>query len=158
MLENSSVTFREFFFSPRSKGRWRSWWSLGMTYPLVVGLAMGLYSSRRDANIATRQESTSGQVAAYEPSNHNSVRYTFAVKGKQYVGMDSSPTATPEVPAIIGDRVQVYFDSDNPTTNSLEDFWSRSRRDKGLVPICAFGIVVIPAIILCLKLTGPSRT
>jgi hypothetical protein len=70
--------------------------------------------------------------------------------------MDGSPTATPAVPAIVGDRVQVYFDSNNPATNSLEDFYSRSRRDRALVPIFVFGIFVVPAIILYSKLREPS--
>ena len=157
ILDNSSVTFFEYFYSPRAKGRFRSWWSLTFTFPLVLTLVHGLYYSRRDAAIGTRQESTSGQITAYEPSNHNSCRYTFTVQEKQYVGMDSSPTATPVAPAIVGDQIQVYFDPINPTTNSLEDFSIRSHRVRGLVPISAFGICVIPAIILYLKLTGPSK-
>ena len=151
------MTLFEYFFSPRSKGRGSSWWSLTMALPLVIGLVDGLYWSRRDAVIGTRQESTSGQVTAYEPSNHNSCRYTFTVQGKQYAGMDSSPTATPAAPAIVGDQLQVYFDPNNPTTNSLEDFSMRSRRDRGLVPLFMLGICVIPVIIFYSKLRGQSR-
>jgi hypothetical protein len=152
--DKSSVTFFEFFFSPRSTGRWRSWWSLTMTFPLVVGLVVGLYDSRRDAAIGARQESTSGQVIAYEPNNHNSYRYTFTAQGRQFSGISESP----RVSETVGAPTPIYFDPLDPRKNSLEDFSMRSHRDRGLVPICTFGICVIPAIILYSKLRVHRRT
>jgi hypothetical protein len=128
-----------------------------MTFPLLVGLVHGLYSSWLASSLGAHEATTSGQVTAYEPSNHNSCRYTFTFFERQYVGMDSSPTATPAAPAIVGDQVMVYFNEIDPTKNALEDFNARSHRVRRLVPIYALGICVIPAIILYLKLAGPSR-
>lgn len=147
------MTFFEYFYVPRAKGRWRSWWSLTMTFPLVFGLVIGLWSSWRDSAIGTRQESTTGKITAHEPENHDSYRYTFTAQGRQFSGLSMSPNARETV----GEPAQIYFDSRDPTTNSLEDFSSRSQRDRRLVPIFTFVTCVIPAIILCLKLTPPSK-
>lgn len=147
------MKFTEYFYSPRAKGRWRSWWSLTMTFPLIVGLAVGLYSSRRDAATGARQELTTGKITAHEPNNHDSYRYTFTVQGRQFNGISGSPKPA----EVVGASTQVYFDPRDPNTNSLEDFLMRSRRDRKLVPLFVFGICVIPAFILYSKLRNPSK-
>jgi len=42
-------------------------------------------------------------------------------------------------------------DPTNPSTSGLEDYLARSKREGGLTPVFAFGIVLIPAIIVVSK-------
>jgi hypothetical protein len=43
--------------------------------------------------------------------------------------------ATPTTDVTVGDRVLVYFDSQDPTMNALEDFSAMSHRDESFVSI-----------------------
>jgi hypothetical protein len=86
-------------------------------------------SSSARSRAASRQQSTEGRVIGYERSNHNQCRYTFSVHGRPYGGMRSALTAD----VTVGDRVLVYFDSQDPTMNALDDFSAMSQRDKGFV-------------------------
>jgi hypothetical protein len=124
-----------------------------MTFPMIVGLAFSLWSSHRDAAIGARQESTTGEITAHERNNHDSYRYEFTAQGKKFSGLSSSPRAK----ETMGEPAQIYFDPQNPTTNSLEDFLERSRRDKSLDSIFIFVICAIPAIIFCSKIDWSKR-
>ena len=134
------MNFFRWFFSPRSKDDWKSWNALFMTAPFVLGLFFVSSNAHRYHAIAERQQSTTGVLTAYQPSNHNQCTYTFEDRGMQYSGIWSSPTET----AHVGQVVQVYFDRSNPATNSLEDFESASRRQRG---VQSFLILVICGVI-----------
>ncbi len=126
-----------------------------LTYPLVVGVLFGIWEVHRDASIASRQIVTTGVVTAYTPENHGQCRYVFSVKGKSFEGQDSAP----HHPQPLGEVVAVFYDSTDPTASGLEDYTQRGKREGGLIPICLFGIVLIPAIIGYNKIakTGGSR-
>jgi hypothetical protein len=126
---------------------------LFITLPWVIGVVFIFSDSRRMDAVANRQQTARGLVTAYERSNHNQYRYTFTAQGKQYGGISQSPTDS----AIVGGQIQVYFDPRDPTTNSLEDFSTRSRRDMGMLPFLALGIGGVAAFILYSKTTSPSR-
>lgn len=66
--------------------------------------------------------------------------------------MASAPTTD----VAIGDRVLVYFDSQDPTMNALEDFTSMSQRDKGFVSILIVVIAAFVGFILISKATQTS--
>lgn len=133
------MNFIKWFFSPRSKHDWRSWNALFMAGPLAFGLFFVSSNAYRYHAIAERQQLATGVVTAYQPSNHNQCSYRFETHGVQYSGTWPSPTPT----AHIGQSVQVYFDRSNPAINSLEDFESASRRNRGMQTFLILGICAI---------------
>ena len=122
-----------------------------MTYPLVAALIFGIWESRHDALIATRQLITTGVVTAYDRENHNQCSYIFSVQGKPFTGRSSAPHGS----AALGEVLTVYYDSTDPSTSGLEDYSVKGRRDGGLIPICVFGIILIPGIIIYVKAKKP---
>ena len=124
-----------------------------LTYPLVVGLAMGIWESDRDSMIARRQWTTTGVVTAWDRSNHNQCRYVFSLQGKSFEGQDSALRD----PQPFGEIVRVYYDSSNPSVSGLEDYTSRGKREGGLTPMFVFGIVLVPLVILFNKIRNSSR-
>lgn len=141
------VNFVRWFFSPRSKDDWKSWNALFIAAPFAVGLVFVSSNLVRYHAIAGRQQSTTGVVTAYEPSNHNQCSYTFEIRTRQYTGKWSSPTQT----ASVGQEVRVYFDSSDPATNSLEDFESASQRQRGILSFLIFGICAVVGLIVYAK-------
>lgn len=119
-----------------------------ITIPLFLGLAFVVPGAIRDNAISARQRTAVGIVTAYEPSSHNECQYMFIVQGRQFSGLSSSPKDS----VVIGERVQVYFDSSDPATNSLEDFAEASRQNLGVATFMIFGILVFATIILYSKL------
>ncbi|HZP06728.1 MAG TPA: hypothetical protein VFB43_17650 [Terracidiphilus sp.] len=109
----------------RAKGAWNSWWSLLITFPLLIVLAFVVPEAWRSGVIAGREQSIAGVVTAYRPSDHNRCDYVFTVQGRQFTGTDGCPNA----PATIGQQVWVYFDSNNPATSELEGFAEKSQAD-----------------------------
>jgi len=132
------VNFLRWFFSPRSKNDWKSWRSLVITFPAIVGMLFVAPQAVRESRAASRQQSTEGRVIGYERSNYNQCRYTFSVHGRPYGGMRSALTTD----VTVGDRVLVYFDSQDPTMNALEDFSAMSQRDKGLCSCSSLSLAV----------------
>ncbi len=147
-----SVGFLGWFFERRDKMDWTSWRSLIITFPAIVGVFFVAPQAIRENSAARRQQTSQGLVTSYEPSQHNQCRYTFPVQGKRYSGMASAPTTD----VAIGDRVLVYFDSQDPTMNALEDFTSMSQRDKGFVSILIVVIAAFVGFILISKATQTS--
>jgi hypothetical protein len=124
-----------------------------ITFPFILGVFFVVPDVLRDDAAASRQQTSPGLVTAYEPSNHNRCRYTFIVQGKQYSGMSSAPATTLSV----GDRILVYFDSRDPTTNALEAFSTKSHRDKGFVSFLIIGIFAVAAFILYSKASSKAE-
>jgi hypothetical protein len=116
------------FFAPRSKDDWKSWRSLVITFPFIIGVFLVAPQAMRENTAATRQQTSQGIVTAYEPYNHNECSYTFTANGRLYSGIRSAATTDVRV----GDRVLVYYDSQDPTVNALEDFSEMSHNDRGL--------------------------
>jgi hypothetical protein len=93
--------------------------------------------------VANREQETTCLITAHETSNHNQYRYSFTVLGRPYTGISQSPTDS----AVVGEQMKVYFDPDDPTTNSLEDFSLASRRDFGPLPLLVGGILAVAGFI-----------
>ena len=152
------MNFVRWFFSPRSRDDWKSWNALFMAAPFAFGLVFVSLNAHRYHAIAERQQSTTGVVTAYEPSNHNQCTYTFEIRGTRYSGKWSSPTSTAQV----GQTVQVYFDRSDPATNSLEDFESASRNQRGMQSFLILGICAVIGFIVYAKfrsiVTSGQRT
>ncbi len=64
--------------------------------------------------------------------------------------------SAPTVNVAVGDRLLVYFDSRDPTMNSLEDFFELSRRDQGFVYFLVAGIVTFVGIVAFCKVAFRS--
>jgi hypothetical protein len=116
-----------------------SWWVLVLTVPLFIGMAASISSARENAETASRERMTGGIVTAYEPANYNLCRFTFAFLGRTFEGASRPPSKTPTV----GQHVTVFFDTNHPQTNSLEDFASASRRQMEMVPFCLIAICAV---------------
>jgi hypothetical protein len=65
--------------------------------------------------------------------------------GKSYSGESSLPATTASVIPNSGDAAQVFYDSANPSTNSLDDYSEQSRGYYGLI---IFATIVICALAL----------
>jgi len=153
--KGTKITMRvlEWFTSRRSRDDWKSWWSLLITLPWVLGFGFLFSGARQKAEIAGRQEATLGFVTAYDRANHNQCQYSFMVGGRHFNGRSSSPAET----ASVGQQVQVYFDSGNPSVNSLEDFASASRRDRSVSLVAMVGVSLVAAVILSAKVSSRKR-
>jgi hypothetical protein len=141
------MNFLRWFLSPRSRDDWKSWNALFMAAPFALGLAFVSFNAHRYHVLAERQQSTTGIVTAYTPSNHNRCTYTFEIRGTRYSGTWSSPTET----ANVGQAVQVYYDRNNPATNSLEDFGSASRRQRGVQLFLGLGACAVVGFVVYAK-------
>jgi hypothetical protein len=114
-----------------------SWWILILTIPLFIGMAASISSARQNAGIASRQMKTEGVILDCQPQKH--CRFTFPYLGRSFEGAGTPATGS----ATVGHRVTVFFDTDYPQTNSLEDFARTSRRQMVTVPLCLLAILAV---------------
>jgi len=143
------VSFSDWYRAHRRKNDWTSWRSLFITFPFVIGVLLVAPQAAREQAAATRQQTSQGVVTAYDRSDHNQCSYDFSVLGRPYSGRRSANTTD----VIVGDHVLVYYDSQNPTMNALEDFSEMSRRDRGFCYILLFVIGVFVAVVLYARAT-----
>ncbi len=136
---NQFMRFLRWFLSRRSNADWTTWRSMIITLPCVVGLLFTAYDATHENSAAKRQQTSEGLVISYIRSNHSRCGYTFSVHGKQYSGTASAPTDH----VTVGDRVIVYFDSQEPTTNSLEDFSQMRHRNQSFAYILIAMIIAV---------------
>jgi hypothetical protein len=141
------------FFAPRPKNDWKSWRSMVITFPFVIGVFFVAPQAVREHTAASRQQTSQGTVTAYELSNHNQCSYTFEANGRLYGGTRSAATTDVRV----GDRVLVYYDSQDPTMNALEDFSEMSHNDRGFVEMLLFVIGAFAAVIFYSKATAHRK-
>jgi hypothetical protein len=118
-----------------------------VTFPFVFGVLVVWSQATREAEAASRQQTSQGVVTAYDRSAHNQCSYTFSVLGRAYTGRRSADTTD----VTVGNHVLVYYDSQDPTMNALEDFSEMSHRDGSFCYILIFVIGVFPVIILYAK-------
>ena len=107
----------------------------------------------REYSAAKRQQTSLGTVTGYDRSNHNQCSYRFTANGRQYNGMRSAATTS----ITVGDRVSVYYDSHDPTMNSLEDFSEMSHNDRGFVEMLLIVIAAFAAVIFYSKTTSNRK-
>lgn len=124
-----------------------------VTVPWVLGAAFSIAASHREAVVANREQNTTCLITAHETSNHNQYRYSFTVSGRQYSGISQSPTDG----VAVGEQMKVYFDPQNPSTNSLEGFSAASQRELGPVPLLAAGVLAV-AVFIGLNKMRTKRT
>jgi hypothetical protein len=143
------LDFVGWFFERRLSMHWRSWRSLAIVFPFIIGIFVTLPQAIRERRAATLQQMTQGTVTAYKQSNHNLCEYTFSVNEKLYNGASSAPSTDIKS----GDQVRVYFDSQDPNLNALEGFTGLSERDEGFVGMLLALIAIVAAFISISRFT-----
>lgn len=135
---------------------WRhpSWWHALVVLPWVIGVLFILYKSEVYRDVATRQQTTSGTITAHEPANHSRYGYTFIVEARRYHGWQI-PQGSEEW--TVGQRVVVYYDAADPTTNALRDFTAVNDDIRAPLPLLVVGIVTVVLLIIFLRRTAGSR-
>jgi len=95
---------------------------------LFISLAVWLgFERSRDLSSAARQQSTSGVLVGYEPSQHAQYDFSFVVQGRSYRGLDQISdlgfnTDAPDAPSRnLHSPVLVHYDPMDPEKNSLHD-------------------------------------
>jgi hypothetical protein len=143
------VGLSRWYLAHRRKNDWTSWRSLFITFPFVIGVLLVAPQAAREHAAANRQQTSQGVVTACDRSDHNQCSYDFSVFGRPYSGRRSANTTD----VTVGDHVLVYYDSQNPTMNALEDFSEMSRRDRGFCYILLFVIGIFVAVVLYARAT-----
>jgi hypothetical protein len=86
----------------------------------------------QDERIAPKEQIAVGSVYKSThprgPQGSPDVRYSFSYGGYKYYGMDSTPQGLEA-----GDHCTVYFDPDDPTTNSLTEYQFQGSIDHGVM-------------------------
>jgi hypothetical protein len=102
--------------------------------------------------VASRQQTSFGAVGEcgrHGKGNENYCHYSFPVGDEIYRGVSQ---AAPELE--IGQTVVVYYDSEDPRYNALEDFSEKSRETKRFFDI---SVLVLAAIVVFILWHGPPR-
>jgi hypothetical protein len=131
----------------RMKQNWQSWRMMWITLPWVIGVCVVMFTAHKDAVVGSRQHVTTGVITAHELHNHNQYRYRFSVNGATYTGISSAPNDV----AVVNAGVKVYYDPQDPSTNSLEDFVGRNGQP-GILPLLLLGIAGTAGVILSQKM------
>ncbi len=141
------MEFSRWYLAHRRHNDWTSWRSLFITFPFVLGVLLVAPRAAREQAAATSQQTSQGVVTAYDRSDHNQCSYDFSVLGRRYSGRSSADTTD----VTVGDHVLVYYDSQDPTMNALEDFSQMSRRDRGFCYFLLIVTGVFVAVVLCAR-------
>ena len=118
------------------------WWVLVLTIPLLLAMVASISSARQNAGIAGREMKSKGVIVDCQP--FNPCRFTFAFRGRTFEGAGTPSTGS----GAVGNQVTVFFDTNHPKTNSLEDFERTSRRQMIMVPFCLIAICVLVGVVV----------
>ena len=116
-----------------------TWWNVLIALPWLIGVLMLMHSCAQERAIATHQKSIDGVITAHEPQNHNRYGYQFFIDGKRHSGWEI-PQKTDYK---IGQKVDVYYDPQNPDKSSLTNFNELSTRSAGPVPLLLIGVGIV---------------
>jgi|HubBroStandDraft_1064217.scaffolds.fasta_scaffold632486_1 hypothetical protein len=118
-----------------------------LALPLIAAILFDGPQSSRDAAIGKREQTSVAVTTGCTPSDHNQCQYEFEVGGREFTGRSSSPT----YPTALGAHLPVYFDPQNPATNSLRDFTEATASERSMALLCISGICLLAIIILIAK-------
>jgi uncharacterized membrane protein YhaH (DUF805 family) len=145
------VNFLSWISTPRSKNDRKSWhplWSAVLVLLFVIFILA--FQVAQENKAASLQETSFGIISDCDHSARGGYHchYTFRVGEKQYAGVSSSTDYL-----YYGTTTVIYYDSQNPDMNSLEDFSIKSRKDRRAIYIFMLIVVTCFAIILYSKST-----
>jgi hypothetical protein len=136
--------------SGSSRNGGRTWWPF-IVFSLFCIVFLG-YRAATEKDAASRQKTSSGTIGQCEErgrSNQNYCDYTFLVDDEQYTGVNKAHSGV-----LFGQTVTVYYDSQDPRINALEDFSEQSRHDLRFA--CILGLVLTAVVALALWGRAPS--
>jgi hypothetical protein len=98
-------------------------WLTSMIAVCICGALLLWYFSWKDARVARREHTAMGTITSLGPSARGGTanRFRFSFGGATYEGTESQSELKP------GNVVMVYFDPEDPSTNSLTEFNSSSK-------------------------------
>jgi hypothetical protein len=126
----------------------------GLFFLLAFACFFGVKAAgEKDA--ATRQQTSFGLVTECTNGAHggHSCHYSFSAGDEQYIGVSQADSDV-----VFGRNVTVYYDSEDPTINALEDFSDKSRTDENWLYIFLMVIVVFAALIFYFKVPFQNST
>jgi hypothetical protein len=115
-------------------GAIRSYWSLAIVLPWLLGATIFIWQWHVDSRAAARQATTSGLVT--EVARGSRVHYEFAIAQHVYRNWEI-PLYDRPVPSA-GETVKVYYDSEMQAVNAITDFHEKSVDALGPVPLTLF--------------------
>lgn len=100
---------------------------IALIFSIVCGIAR-MYRSTIDAGIVTREQTAPARIVEYPCGDADCLKYVFSVNGKTYEG-EFDPLRADNFPAapLAGKYVMIFFDPDDPSTNSDTHFANRSK-------------------------------
>jgi hypothetical protein len=138
----------------RSKNSGKSWHPLWkLVFFLVFAVLLFGFQAVNQNDAASNQQTSFGTIGQCEHrgrGNENYCHYWFPVGDEQYTGVNKANSELG-----FGQTVVVYYDSQNPGVNALQDFTEQSRESRRFVYIL---LLVLAAVITFILLDGaPPR-
>ncbi|RRA48440.1 hypothetical protein [Acidipila sp. EB88] len=118
-----------------------------LAFPFVFGVLAVAPEAAREAGAAKSQQQTQGTITPYDQSGHTQCSYAFEISEKSYNGKHSAGT-----PGVVVDvHVPVFYDSQDPSVNALEDSSVASRKDWSFSSYLFFVVGIFPGVIVSSK-------
>jgi hypothetical protein len=141
------LNFFQRAFAPRSKNDGKSWHPLWKPVPFLVFAVLFFgYRAVNQYDTGSRQQTSFGTILlceergrGHEPYCH----YTFPVGDEQYTGVNRA-----DYELNFGETVVVYYDSQDPGVNALEDFTEQSRKSRSFAYILLLVLAAVVAFVL----------
>jgi len=131
-----------------------------------------IYSARHDVNLAKTEVATSGQARLHPQGKNSDIfdslrcDYTFMVNGRFYSGYGICPAqkdhsvkgALENLSGLLQDqKVTVYYDPADPTTNSMIEFGARNAYDNKKANLSILVGVVLLIVVGVLYVAGGNK-
>ena len=134
-------------FASRSKTTGKSWYRQWAPVPfLVFGVIFFGYRAANQNDAASKQQTSFATISQCEHrgrGNENYCHYSFQVGDDWYRGISQAASETE-----LGQTVVVYYDSQNPRINALEDFAEQSRKSMQFFYVSLIVFAAVVAFIL----------
>jgi hypothetical protein len=117
-----------------------------VTAALVIGLLLGSLNLARFSALASDGVKTFGTVFALEPSNHQTVHYTYQAGRATYKGLGTVGEGNPSFGSLShGDSILLYYAATNPASSALGDPHARLRNE---IISVAIPVLLFPSILV----------
>jgi hypothetical protein len=116
---------------------------------LVCGVAiLGMFIFQKEFSLCAHHNLTKGVIVETLPNDHLGIKFSYEIEGQSYEGQSTAGTIGRAFNNIqLGDSVNVFYDTKNPSTSTL-DF--PKVVFVGIVGLLVAACVVIPILIMCI--------
>ncbi len=144
------MSFFQSVFRFPSKSDWTSWHALWRPAVLIVAASIFSSNATDTYDAASRQQTSLGVLTGCQDAGKGSrsCSYTFSASGRQYTGASSVGLGAHDT-----QTMTVFFDSQNPQTNSLDDMYADCRKDRNAAYGFGFVAIALVSIVLYSNLT-----